>query len=220
MLTTISLQSGPIHDVVKKGDIQEIQKLISENPSLLESKDRVGFTPLHIAAFYGQTEAAMLLINHKANLDSKNNNKNTPLHIAAMQNYPKVARLLISSEANLNSENNNGRTPLHIAAMRGHTELAKLIISFNADLNIVSSYGEKPFHLAKDQVSTILRSVDPYNHPDIIKTRRDNETILGQEALQNTLTKQKTTLPQHLLHREFGNLTNISSIRFGKKRHS
>lgn len=60
-----------------------------------------GWTPLHLAAFFGHLEAARTLMNAGADTGavSRNGMRNTPLHAAAAGRHSDVARLLLERGA-------------------------------------------------------------------------------------------------------------------------
>jgi len=60
-----------------------------------------GWTALHLAAFFGQLEAARMLLDAGADLNavSRNSLENTPLHAAAAGRHGDVARLLVDRGA-------------------------------------------------------------------------------------------------------------------------
>ncbi len=73
---------------VKKNDINLLKIAIAKNANL-NWQDEKGRTPLHWAAYYGNTEIAKLLIFHGANPYIKDKNGLTPLDIARMNNKIK-----------------------------------------------------------------------------------------------------------------------------------
>ena len=58
-----------------------------------------GFTPLHIAAKYGNIKTAKLLLEKEANPDVQGKNGLTPLHVATHYNNVNVALLLLEHGA-------------------------------------------------------------------------------------------------------------------------
>ena len=60
-----------------------------------------GWTPLHLAAFFGHPKIAELLLAHAADVAarSRNANGNTPLHAALAANQKMVAGLLMAAAA-------------------------------------------------------------------------------------------------------------------------
>lgn len=58
-----------------------------------------GFTPLHIAAKYGNIKVARLLLQKDANPNAQGKNGLTPLHVATHYNHASVAQLLLENKA-------------------------------------------------------------------------------------------------------------------------
>ena len=110
-----------------------------------------GFTALHLAAFFGQTEAARLLLERSAlpNVVSRNQLQVMPLHSAAAGSHMGVARLLVAAGADVNATQRHGYTPLHAAAQNGNAELTELLLDAGADPTARTDDGQSPGDLAK-----------------------------------------------------------------------
>jgi ankyrin repeat protein len=76
-----------------------------------------GWTPLHLAAFFGHEEAARLLLEAGADVQavSRNGLTNTPLHAATAGKHEEVAMLLLEHGAESDAVDAGGYTPLQIA---------------------------------------------------------------------------------------------------------
>ena len=59
-----------------------------------------GFTPLHIAAKYGNVPITNILLQKGANPNVEGKNGLTPLHVATHYNNIEVAQLLLSKKGN------------------------------------------------------------------------------------------------------------------------
>ncbi|HVX01175.1 MAG TPA: ankyrin repeat domain-containing protein, partial [Candidatus Babeliaceae bacterium] len=70
-----------LHAAVWRQDVQAIQKLIAQNPELVNEQDNNGDTPMHIAGTQPHTPVLNLLLNKFTNLNIRNNKKNTPIQI-------------------------------------------------------------------------------------------------------------------------------------------
>ena len=107
-----SVPNGSIHDAAKVGNIELINQHLETGVNV-NSKDEIGFTPLHYIASGSQLEIAKLLIDKGANVNAKDLNGGTPLHAATPSNQStKIVELLVQKGANVNAKNNNGETPL------------------------------------------------------------------------------------------------------------
>lgn len=59
-------QSDPIHDAVNSGDLATLQRLLRENPKVVNAKTPGGATALLMAAEREQVEAARILVERIA----------------------------------------------------------------------------------------------------------------------------------------------------------
>ncbi len=67
------------------GDLDRLTELLAEDPELVGVMSGDGFTPLHLAAFFGQADAVRLLLARGAAVDRNGTGwmTGTPLHAAA-----------------------------------------------------------------------------------------------------------------------------------------
>lgn len=141
--TTVSdylLSLEPKLDVFQNcvaGRTQSVLEEIDRDPKLLESHSSDGWTPLHLAAFFGHRELAKALLNRKADVDARSTNAmgNTPLHAATAGGNVELARLLLENGANANATQHGGWTALHAAAQSGNHELAEVLVAGGADVS-------------------------------------------------------------------------------------
>eukprot|EP00438_Fugacium_kawagutii_P005976 Skav204562 [mRNA] locus=scaffold2682:145423:148082:+ [translate_table: standard] len=67
----------------------------------LDSRDKSGQTPLHIAAAEKQEEVVRRLLKEKASVKLTDNDRQTPLHIAAEENKKEVVDQLLANNRGL-----------------------------------------------------------------------------------------------------------------------
>jgi len=82
-----------LREAIKGGDVKGVKKLLTQG---VDSNycDKQGFTLLHLAALFNQTEIALILMDHGANVESKNGQGETPLDCApAMLQYKMRQRV-------------------------------------------------------------------------------------------------------------------------------
>ncbi len=140
----------PIHDAVKKGDLETVKALVAKNPGLVYSKNGAGETPLHLAAEGRRVDVAEFLLANKADVNAKGVEGYTPLHWAAAKDYKDFAELLLANKADVNAKAFMGITPLHLAATGCHEDLVELLLTNGADVNAkIRVTGATPWQWAK-----------------------------------------------------------------------
>lgn len=109
-----------------------------------------GWTPLHLAAFFGALDAARLLIDSGAELQaiSRNSLGNTPLHAATAGGHSAIALLLIERGADVTVPDAGRHTPLHIAAESGLIDVVKALLARGADPLAVDADDQTPLSRA------------------------------------------------------------------------
>ena len=83
------------------GDLDRITELLAYDPALIDACSGDGFTALHLAAFFGQTEAVRLLVNHGADVDTHGRGwmTGTALNSAASAGHTDAAGVLLAAGA-------------------------------------------------------------------------------------------------------------------------
>jgi uncharacterized protein len=109
-----------------------------------------GWTPLHLAAFFGHREAAERLIAAGASLNAvaRNSLANTPLHAATAGSRTDVALLLIERGADVAARDAANHTPLHIAAENGDAAVVSALLARGADPHAVDAEDKTPLSRA------------------------------------------------------------------------
>jgi ankyrin repeat protein len=135
------------------GEIERVERLIDADPSTINSFSADGWTPLHLAAFFGHTKTAELLLARDADVTarSRNSNGNTPLHAALAGNHKMAAGLLIGWGADVNASDAAGWRPLHLAASNNNLDAIKALVAQGADVLAGNGEGRTPLSLAQEK---------------------------------------------------------------------
>lgn len=133
------------------GDVVHLRRAIEEDDDARVRRSSDGWTPLHLAAFFGHVDAVALLIDHGAPLDAHSTNatRNTPLHAAlAGATNATIVRRLIFAGADVDAQGAHHITPLHLAASRGDGALCDLLLARGAEPHPTMEDGTTPAMLA------------------------------------------------------------------------
>jgi len=104
----------------------DVQKLAGADLSV---RGGDGFTPLHLAAFFGGAEAvkAILATGADPNADNENTFKVHPIHSAVAVRDHASAQALLEAGADPNVEQQGGYTPLDAALQHDDAEMEALL---------------------------------------------------------------------------------------------
>jgi ankyrin repeat protein len=141
-----------IFEAAVVGDVARASAIIANSVAALDSFSPDGWTPLHLAAHFGQVAMARFLLAEGGLLDeySRNALSNLPLHAAvAGQRSVAIVRLLLDEGADPNARAAKGLRPLHIAAENGHQELIDLLLRRGAERYAAMDNGDLPVDLAR-----------------------------------------------------------------------
>ncbi|MDH4270745.1 MAG: ankyrin repeat domain-containing protein [Candidatus Aminicenantes bacterium] len=92
------MNAQEIFDAVRNGDLAKVKELIEKDPKLVNAKNSLSATPLHIAAEVDHAEIAKYLIEKGADVHALNSYLLTPLNDSGLQ----VARILVENGADVN----------------------------------------------------------------------------------------------------------------------
>jgi ankyrin repeat protein len=133
------------------GLADDLQHLLWENPGRVNERSHDGWTPLHLAAFFGHVSIATILLDAGAGMltISNNNEANLPINAAAAGRRNAVIRLLVERGCPPDARSSDqGYTSLHLAANNGNIELIEFLLLSGADRTLRDGTGETPFDLA------------------------------------------------------------------------
>jgi ankyrin repeat protein len=139
-------------------------ELLAADPGLAVSSSSDGFTPLHLASYFGNEEMARALLDNGADPDAVSCNAMSlrPLHSACAGRSRVIVKMLLQRGAQVNTRQHGGWTPLHSATNNGDLPTVELLLASGADPSLASDDGKTSFDLAtepgKADVLAVLRS--------------------------------------------------------------
>ena len=134
------------------GRLDRLRELLDQEPSGAQAFAADGFPALHFAAFFGQPEAARLLLDRGAdeNAVARNPMRVQPIHSAAAASDAEIVGLLLAAGADANARQQGGFTPIHAAAQNGDEATARLLLEHGADPEARTDAGRNAVELAQD----------------------------------------------------------------------
>jgi ankyrin repeat protein len=132
------------------GHAADVLVKLDKTPELLEARSTDGWTPLHLAAFFGWAELANALIDRGADVNCRSTNsmRNTPLHAAAAGGSVSLVDLLLKRGAHPNATQEGGWSALHAAAQAGNRAMAETLLANGADVNQRADNNQSPLDMA------------------------------------------------------------------------
>ena len=146
-----------IFEACAAGLAGDVARLLKEDPKLVAERSHDGWTPLHLAAFFGHLDAVKMLLDSGAPMlaISNNNESNLPINAAAAGRRNAVVQLLVERGCPPDARSSDqGYTALHLAANNGNVELIEFLLRSGADRNLKTGAGETAHDLAVKQGDT------------------------------------------------------------------
>lgn len=184
-----------IHDFAGSGEIASMRSLLADDPTLIESRDDKGRTPLATACRARQWETVRFLVQRGANVNTHDDYLSTPLHFLAYRNAADEILFLLDAGARRNAKNHESHTPLHVAVLADATRAATALIESGADTEARDDYGRTPLILCAREAC----GVDTLNEligGGASVTARDR---FGADALELAAWRGKITMVERLL---------------------
>ena len=156
----LSQVGNPHHNVVKDQS-QYLSYSLAMGPAVVNSKNEMEQTPLHIAVIFRREAAMAMILKAGAEVDAQDRTGMTPLHIAAMYGRASCAQTLLDSGAKLDLPDLFGDTPLMTAAVFGKPNVYQLLLDHGARADVRNKDGLDARGLAqKYQQSEMIAYLD------------------------------------------------------------
>ncbi|RYP12006.1 hypothetical protein DL765_007522 [Monosporascus sp. GIB2] len=176
--------SGLQHAPLNRDDLSSSQESpLLEFRKLVDKKDEVRLTALHLAAKEGYEAVVRLLLDYGADVNANDlYRRKTALHLAAGEGYEAVVRLLLDYGADVNAKDKDEWTALHWVAQRGYEAVIRLLLDYGVDVNVMEKYRRTALHLAaKEGYEAVVRLLLDYG-ADVNAKDKDKWTALHWAA--------------------------------------
>lgn len=164
-----------LEEYIETGNFQDLDLLLSRDPSLVNQNTSHDISPLLLACYYhkdkivhtilkyitritiheacatGLADQVRTMLEQKPEVANELSNHGfTPLGIAAHFNKEDIVRILLQHHAdpNISSQNGYSSYPLHAALNNNNDNISKMLIEAGAEVNIVQNGRISPLHLA------------------------------------------------------------------------
>jgi oxysterol-binding protein-related protein 1/2 len=120
----------------RNGDLVQVKELLAKKDSGYElnlsckgkARSNFGWTPLHLATYFGHKDVMEILLNRQVEINSLNENGDTALHKASFIGREDLVMLLLQHNADVNIINGEGRLPRDMTPSNEiGQEIAKLL---------------------------------------------------------------------------------------------
>lgn len=150
-----SLQQWPrgpvsrLHCAARDGSAKLTAALLLSSGSIdVNQGSPIGVTPLMLAAEFGHTRVATILLNKGSNVSIAADEAFTALHFSAQNGHLAVTEMLMEAGADIEAITSQGYSPLHLAAFDGHGEVVRALIDAGTNPNGRLPDGETPLFAA------------------------------------------------------------------------
>lgn len=116
-----------LHDIAARGTAEDVARRVAAGDDV-NARNRVGYTPLGIAASRGDLEVARALLDAGAEVDPVDNTGGTPLAAAVLnaRGRSDMIELLLARGADAHRPNQRGQSPLDLAQRTGSADVVLL----------------------------------------------------------------------------------------------
>lgn len=158
LFLTNSAHSQDVFEAARTGNIKQLKKLIALSKDTIQKVNHMGFDPLMIACYRGQTKCAKFLVENGANVN-RPSAEGSALQAACYQNNTELAEILVKKGADLNVQGPDGNTALMYAVLNQNLQLVKILVKAGSDLNTKNKDNQTAYSLAMTQSNTEIQKL-------------------------------------------------------------
>ncbi len=150
-------EQAPLHRILERRGqvaINGVRFLLERGADVNAPRDD-RWTPLHLAAHFGEFSVVQMLLDHQADANSRNDDGQAPLHLLSRREMfedgddgSDLAKLLLEYGAYVNAKDKDKGTPLHMASYAKRLEVARVLLNHGANIHAENNRGETPWRIA------------------------------------------------------------------------
>lgn len=150
------LEAGAPVDIFEAsvlGKVDRIKEILQSSPARVSEHAPDGFTPVALAAFFGQPAAVQALIAAGADVNAaaKNALKVAALHAAVAGGKLEIVNAVLEAGADPNAQQQAGFRAIHEAGTKANRALAELLLAHGADPALPNDTGVNAIDLAREK---------------------------------------------------------------------
>ncbi len=213
--SNITENGQEIFNILLEKNTKNLKEVLESNANCINTKDEMLCTPLDYAIANENLDAALLLVEKKADVNSVNKNGLTPLHTLIknldkfwQDNIPsekilELLKKLIINGAQSNTQDRRGNTVINCLAQRAkvnkpyttlYTKIGKMILSYDKNasetVQIQNNMGKTPLDYSSRNGNKILRDTIF----DLLPQSREKINRIieeGERAIEKALSMSK-----------------------------
>lgn len=125
----------------------KVNQLIKDHIKDINTKNKIGETPVQMANFFGHKDWVELLIQNGASVRGlKNEQGRTLLHDASSQGHDHLIEFLLQQGIKINEKDDGGNTAIHLASYYAHLSTVKKLIQNRANISVENNLGLQSIH--------------------------------------------------------------------------
>ncbi len=141
--------ASALHQAAKQGNLDMASMLLEFEHTNKDLKNKLGYTPLSSAAYFGHLQCVSLLMARGADAEITTKKGETALYIATARGRLRIVnKLLHNKQVDINHPTHSGRTPLYIAAKKGHVKIVNHLLNAGANPFLADNKKKTPSDVA------------------------------------------------------------------------
>ena len=139
--------TNQLYEASESDEIEVVRKILNCGISV-DTNNKFGYTPLHVAVMSGHIGVTRILLESGARVNAIDCDGKTPIILAAERGYVEMVRELLNNCASVNTSNEEVITPLSSALANGHVVVFKELLNYGAEVDIRDEFGDTPLYTA------------------------------------------------------------------------